>query len=109
MDKAKAHGFLSSLLNRKLRIHTTDERMFWGDFKCTDPDQNIVLAYTYEYRQPSAQQRAQAAEESAAAGEKSLKMEMSHRYLGLVVVPGEHIVRIEKEDFASQMKLQHSI
>lgn len=29
---------------------------------------------------------------------------MTHRYLGLVVVPGEHIVRIEKEEFASQLK-----
>lgn len=31
-------------------------------------------------------------------------MELTHRYLGLVVVPGEHIARIEKEDFASQVK-----
>lgn len=36
-DKAEAQTFLESLLNRKLRVHTTDERMFWGDFKCTDP------------------------------------------------------------------------
>jgi small nuclear ribonucleoprotein (snRNP)-like protein len=37
MDKDEARGFLESLLNKKLRIHTTDERMFWGEFKCTDP------------------------------------------------------------------------
>lgn len=37
MDKGEARGFLESLLNKKLRIHTTDERMFWGEFKCTDP------------------------------------------------------------------------
>lgn len=140
-EKAEAQLFLSSLLNKKLRVHTTDDRMFWGDFKCTDPvcalppplqlpstplwlrllrptllyglrlliascsqDRNIVLAYTYEYRQPSAQQRALAAEESAVAGEKTVKMEMTHRYLGLVVVPGEHIVKIEKEVFASQIR-----
>lgn len=36
-DKEAAQSFLQSLLNKKLRIHTTDERMFWGDFKCTDP------------------------------------------------------------------------
>ncbi|KAJ4397266.1 hypothetical protein N0V93_001490 [Gnomoniopsis smithogilvyi] len=104
MEKAQAQSFLESLLNKKLRIHTTDERMFWGDFKCTDPDRNIVLQYTYEYRQPSAAQRAKAAAESEAAGETSVKMDLIHRYLGLVVVPGEHIVKIEKEDFASQMK-----
>lgn len=37
MDRDEARGFLESLLNKKLRIHTTDERMFWGEFKCTDP------------------------------------------------------------------------
>lgn len=36
-SKEAAQTFLQSLLNKKLRIHTTDERMFWGDFKCTDP------------------------------------------------------------------------
>jgi hypothetical protein len=29
---------------------------------------------------------------------------MTSRYLGLVVVPGEHVSRIEVEEFASQMK-----
>lgn len=37
MEKAAAQTLLESLLNRKLRVHTTDERMFWGEFKCTDP------------------------------------------------------------------------
>ncbi|PSR76107.1 hypothetical protein BD289DRAFT_378898 [Coniella lustricola] len=104
IEKAEAQSFLSSLLNKKLRLHTTDGRMFWGEFKCTDPDRNIVLAYTYEYRQPSAEQLAAAAEKSIQAGDKTVKLDMTHRYLGLVVVPGEHIVKIEKEDFASQMK-----
>jgi N-alpha-acetyltransferase 38, NatC auxiliary subunit len=29
---------------------------------------------------------------------------MTSRYLGLVVVPGEYIAKIEVEEFASQMK-----
>lgn len=29
---------------------------------------------------------------------------MTSRYLGLVVVPGEYITKIEVEEFASQMK-----
>lgn len=29
---------------------------------------------------------------------------MTSRYLGLVVVPGHHIVKIEVEEFASQVK-----
>jgi len=66
-------------------------------------DRNIVLQWTYEYRQPSAAQRAKAAA-AAGADASSFKMDLIHRYLGLVVVPGEHIAKIEKEEFASQMK-----
>ncbi len=35
--KAEAEYFLKSLINKTLRIHTTDSRMFVGSFKCTDP------------------------------------------------------------------------
>ncbi len=31
-------------------------------------------------------------------------MDMTSRYLGLVVVPGEYITKIEVEEFTSQMK-----
>lgn len=34
-DQAKS--FLRSLLDKNLRVTTTDERLFWGQFKCTDP------------------------------------------------------------------------
>jgi len=36
-EKVAACGYLESLLNKNLRIYTTDGRMFRGDFKCTDP------------------------------------------------------------------------
>ena len=29
-------SYLRSLLNKNLRVTTTDTRMFWGTFKCTD-------------------------------------------------------------------------
>lgn len=60
-----------------------------------------MLAHTYEYRQPSAKKRAEAAEK--ASGE-SIKVDMTSRYLGLVVVPGQHIVKMEVEEYASQVK-----
>ena len=37
MDKDEASNFLTSLLNKNLRITTTDGRLFLGQFKCTDP------------------------------------------------------------------------
>ncbi len=36
-EKPAAYEFLISLLNKNLRIQTTDTRMFRGEFKCTDP------------------------------------------------------------------------
>ncbi|KAK4451569.1 hypothetical protein QBC34DRAFT_400126 [Podospora aff. communis PSN243] len=101
-SKAESTAYLHSLLNKNLRITTTDSRMFWGGFKCTDSESNIILKHTYEYRHPSLQRQA---EEIAASGVSTVKMDMTSRYLGLVVVPGRHIVKIEAEEFVSQMRM----
>ena len=36
MDNAQAIDYIGSFLGKRLRIHTSDTRMFIGDFKCTD-------------------------------------------------------------------------
>ncbi|KAI1187630.1 hypothetical protein F5B17DRAFT_398671 [Nemania serpens] len=102
--KAKAEAYLKSLLNKTLRIHVTDGRMFVGTFKCTDTDRNVVLSLTYEYRQPSQQTLAEAAAAAAMTNSKTVKADMTSRYLGLVVIPGQHIVKMEVEEFVSQAK-----
>ncbi|KAL6863058.1 hypothetical protein ACO1O0_003302 [Amphichorda felina] len=106
MDQDEARQYLATLLNKYMRIFTTDGRMFRGAFKCTDPDTNVVLSQTYEYRQPSARQRADAAVDAAVekATGGSVTLDMTSRYLGLVVVPGHHIVKMEVEQFVSQMR-----
>ncbi|KAI1800475.1 hypothetical protein F4811DRAFT_556771 [Daldinia bambusicola] len=104
-DPAEAEAFLKSLLGKNLRIYTTDGRIFIGTFKCTDTHSNIVLALTYEYREPSQQKVAEAkAAASSGSGADKVALDMTSRYLGLVVVPGEHIVKMEVEEFASQAK-----
>ncbi|KAK4128879.1 hypothetical protein N657DRAFT_668025 [Parathielavia appendiculata] len=135
-EKDELLTFLRSLINKNLRITITDNRMFWGTFKCTDAQSNIILQHTYEYRQPSAQQISEAAAAATALpsppranpplsgegdgagdvgpGEESghgkdrnkskVKLDMTSRYLGLVVVPGHVITRIEVEEFVSQMR-----
>lgn len=50
----------------------------------------MVIAQTYEYRRPSKAQEGSGDVES--------------RFLGLVVVPGPHIVKMEVEEFASQLR-----
>lgn len=105
--KQDASDFLQSLLNKNLRVTTTDGRMFIGGFKCTDSESNVVLKHTYEYRHPTAQRQAEelaAVTAATATSAPTVKMDMTSRYLGLVVVPGKHIVKIEVEEFVSQMR-----
>lgn len=63
-----------------------------------------MLSLTYEYRRPSKLQLAEAAAEIEDSRLGTVTAEMPSRYLGLVVVPGAHIVKIEVEEFASQVK-----
>ena len=65
-----------------------------------------MLAHTYEYRQPSPRQLQEQREEAEAVGSTKLVMDMSSRYLGLVVVPGEHISKIEVEERAGIIAAQ---
>ncbi|KAI9733008.1 MAG: hypothetical protein M1834_003551 [Cirrosporium novae-zelandiae] len=99
MDKSfEACVFLASLLGKHLRVHTTDTRMFIGDFKCTDQDCNIILSGTHEYRHPSPSAIAKAAAEQQQGGSsESFRLDMTSRYMGMVVVPGKHITKIELE------------
>jgi len=66
-------------------------------------DQNIILSQTYEYTPPTSPSKAEL-ERASLEGKESLKLDMTSRFLGLVVVPGEHIVKIQVEEFASQLK-----
>jgi len=99
MEKTKAEEYLTSLLNKNLRVTTTDDRIFLGEFKCTDTDLNIILSHTFEYRLPSPPKSSAITE----AWKDKVILDMTSRYVGLVVVPGEHIVKIELEEFESQI------
>jgi hypothetical protein len=44
--KAEAEAYLRSLLNKTLRVHATDGRMFIGTFKCTDTVRRNIPVYT---------------------------------------------------------------
>ncbi|KAF2798079.1 hypothetical protein K505DRAFT_234116 [Melanomma pulvis-pyrius CBS 109.77] len=95
MDNTEASVYLSQFIGKNLRIHTTDDRVFGGQMKCTDKDRNIILALTYEYRAPPADVIREAVE---ASGNPSVPVTWNSRYVGLVVVPGPHVKKIEFED-----------
>jgi small nuclear ribonucleoprotein (snRNP)-like protein len=97
---SNASTYLSTFLNRTLHVHTTDGRMFAGQMKCTDPERNIILSMTHEYREPSTGDVALAAERAGRSGSgsgKTVKVDMKKRFVGLVVVPGKYIRKIEVE------------
>ncbi|KAL5423495.1 hypothetical protein PMIN04_003886 [Paraphaeosphaeria minitans] len=95
MDNTEATAYLSHLIDQPLRIHTSDGRVFGGQMKCTDKHRNIILALTYEYRAPSADAIRKAVQES---GNPSAPVNWNSRYVGLVVVPGAHVKKIEFVD-----------
>ena len=65
--------------------------------KCTDNERNIILAMTQEYRQPTQADAKRALERHGSEGTgQKLSLEMRKRFVGLVVVPGAYIERIEQ-------------
>ncbi|EAT81455.1 hypothetical protein HBI56_205370 [Parastagonospora nodorum] len=95
MDNNEATLWLSQFIGKNLRIHASDGRVFGGQMKCTDKDQNIILALAHEYRAPSIEVIRKAVQDS---GNPSTSVPWNSRYVGLVVVPGQHITKIEFEE-----------
>lgn len=79
----------------------------------TKQDRNVILANTFEYRLPSqtAVQAAAAAETASTPDNATgkFKMDMTSRFIGLVVVPGQHITKIELEENPYQMRVQPTV
>jgi hypothetical protein len=61
-----------------------------------------VLENTYEYRQPSSPRLTEGPDGTTA-------QDLSSRFLGLIVVPGHHIVKMELEEFASQVRGRQAV
>lgn len=99
MEKQEAVGYLSSLLDKTLRITISDRRTFVGQMKCTDKGRNIILANTHEYREPSETALKVAADDALSKGKDKVVADMTSRFVGLIVVPGEHIRKIELEEY----------
>ncbi|MCJ1471940.1 hypothetical protein MMC13_000582 [Lambiella insularis] len=94
MDPSPAQSYLRSLLNRILHVYTTDARMFVGEFKCTDNESNIILSSAHEYRIPPPPSPSTL---PATASTTVLSPPLQPRYVGLIVVPGLYVTKIEVE------------
>ena len=64
----------------------------------TSQECNVILSQSYEYREPNPDAVQAAAESSSTTSSTAtLKVDMTSRFLGLIVVPGQHITKIEVE------------
>ncbi|EMC94495.1 hypothetical protein BAUCODRAFT_74165 [Baudoinia panamericana UAMH 10762] len=98
-QRSKAAEYLEGYLNKTLHVQIADGRTFVGQLKCTDNECNLILAMTHEYRQPSEAAVKLAADRHEASREEgNVKVDMKKRFVGLVVVPGQYISKMEVED-----------
>ncbi|KAI1614265.1 hypothetical protein EDD37DRAFT_638658 [Exophiala viscosa] len=97
MEEAEATHFLESLLGKTLHVTVPDERLFTGTFRCTDNDSNIILSNAFEYRTPSKHAEKVAVEEARETGNAS-RADMTSRFVGLIVIPGKQIAKMEVEE-----------
>ncbi|PLB39075.1 LSM domain-containing protein [Aspergillus candidus] len=115
MDANQAVQFLESLIGQTIRVHATDTRIFVGTFKCTDAARNIILGNTFEYRPPTpsaVRDAAASADTNTTSDEQrspNIKVNMTSRFIGLVVVPGRHITHIELEETPQQGRVRDAL
>lgn len=83
---------LRSWLNKTFRVEMTDGRVLTGVFLCTDRDANIILGSCSEY---------------LPVDEKTKMVNEEPRMLGLVMIPGKHIVtiHIDSNEYESGMQI----
>lgn len=80
----------SDMPRQRLTINVSQER-------------NIILANSFEYRFPTpsavqaAAKEAESWQTTPANQSATVKVNMTHRLIGLIVVPGRHITKIELE------------
>ncbi|KAG9066539.1 hypothetical protein KI688_012447 [Linnemannia hyalina] len=114
---------MRSLLNQTTRIKITDGRLFIGQFMCIDHSKNIILSAAYEYRTTAkannnnnnntsdctdAESDIKSSSTSGAGEDiplKTLSINAQHdtvlttgqtkRFVGLVMIPGHHIVKAD--------------
>ncbi|XP_054262287.1 N-alpha-acetyltransferase 38-B, NatC auxiliary subunit-like isoform X1 [Macrosteles quadrilineatus] len=76
---------LQSWINKHMKIEMTDGRILIGMFLCTDRDGNVILGSCSEYLNPEV-----------------CGFSDEPRLLGLVMVPGRHIVNIHFDSQPSE-------
>ncbi|KAJ3071577.1 hypothetical protein HDU98_005116 [Podochytrium sp. JEL0797] len=77
---------LSTMLGIKAQCTASDGRRFCGVFLCVDKYKNVILSGAEEFNRGVDETTGEPREE--------------RRYVGMVMIPGKHLVRMQVESFA---------
>ncbi|KAI9346551.1 hypothetical protein BDR26DRAFT_855746 [Obelidium mucronatum] len=77
---------LSTMLGIKARVEASDGRVFTGVFMCIDKYKNVILSGAEEF--------------STGTDEDTGAARDERRYVGMIMVPGAHLVKIGIESFS---------
>ncbi|KDN52380.1 hypothetical protein K437DRAFT_254367 [Tilletiaria anomala UBC 951] len=97
--KLNEYEIRTTLLDKTCLVHITDGRAFKGNFVCVDSARNVLLnnATEYKLRSPPGQAHGTNATKGTRPP-RSLERqieEFDRRFVGLVMVPGGHILKLE--------------
>ncbi|KAK0529833.1 hypothetical protein OC842_004119 [Tilletia horrida] len=81
---AAVETLLHSFVNQTVLVHIPDGRAFRGKFLCVDDGMNVILSDADELR----------AETSLVSGSPPYSL----RWVGMVMIPGEHVLAVEVKD-----------
>ncbi|KAN0060824.1 hypothetical protein ACQY0O_007483 [Thecaphora frezii] len=101
---AAARLITDRFINQTVVVHIPDGRAFRGTLLCIDNSVNIILANTFELRSTAASDGAHVHEPSQATDwdttfHSSPRSGVTERNVGMIMVPGNHVVRFEVEQF----------
>lgn len=71
-------------------------------------DSNIILSNAFEYRMPSKAAEEAAIEQAMTSGQTA-RADMTSRFVGLIVVPGKHITKMEVEERRDGSGVSHGL
>ena len=79
----------TALLGKTCLVHITDGRAYRGTFACVDSGRNLLLNNATEYRAATA-----TSSDDSASLERAIQAH-HRRFVGLVMIPGGHITKLE--------------
>lgn len=90
-----------TFIEKTVLLHVSDGRAFRGTFLCVDDGMNVILANADELRPVSDSSSSGPSAVSLGTDEDTTDSTIATRWVGMVMVPGHHVQKIEIKAEAS--------